>query len=301
MTTNNLAAAAQKAVGVGNRLSSQRRSPFANGAPMSRSVGAPMRSATSRKPVRTVAMAPPRKAAPKKDVPMTPSHISARDGAGPHPLDSGGAGWDAVELYDLTGLTWSFTSPSSTEGRNIVKAACKRGGMALKGYSDWRKEDWAKMAAKAGVKFLDTFSTVAGMRGFRVCWAQHGVALMYVPGIRRFYTLADIAAGVADEKAERDAPEVVKVMENVGRVKKEFAEQFAIASDPALAAQAAVKANAPPAPPGSGDASPGAVGGADTAVQNNYAYPNPKSCVAKWYVFFYSRTGNQSLTSCFFV
>ena len=90
-------------------------------------------------------------------------------------------------------------------------------------------------------------------------------------------------------------------MENVGRVKKEFAEQFAIASDPALAAQAAVKANAPPAPPGSGDASPGAVGGADTAVQNNYAYPNPKSCVAKWYVFFYSRTGNQSLTSCFFV
>ena len=240
-----------------------------------------MRSATSRKPVRTVAMAPPRKAAPKKDVPMTPSHITARDGAGPHPLDSGGAGWDAVELYDLTGLTWSFTSPSSTEGRNIVKAACKRGGMALKGYSDWRKEDWAKMAAKAGVKFLDTFSTVAGMRGFRVCWAQHGVALMYVPGIRRFYTLADIAAGVADEKAERDAPEVVKVMENVGRVKKEFAEQFAIASDPALAAQAAVKANAPPAPPGSGDASPGAVGGADTAVQNNYAYPNPKSCVAK--------------------
>ena len=231
---------------------------------------------------------------------MTPSHITARDGAGPHPLDSGGAGWDAVELYDLTGLTWSFTSPSSTEGRNIVKAACKRGGMALKGYSDWRKEDWAKMAAKAGVKFLDTFSTVAGMRGFRVCWAQHGVALMYVPGIRRFYTLADIAAGVADEKAERDAPEVVKVMENVGRVKKEFAEQFAIASDPALAAQAAVKANAPPAPPGSGDASPGAVGGADTAVQNNYAYPNPKSCVAKWYVFFYSRTGNQSLTSCFF-
>ena len=166
---------------------------------------------------------------------MTPSHITARDGAGPHPLDSGGAGWDAVELYDLTGLTWSFTSPSSTEGRNIVKAACKRGGMALKGYSDWRKEDWAKMAAKAGVKFLDTFSTVAGMRGFRVCWAQHGVALMYVPGIRRFYTLADIAAGVADEKAERDAPEVVKVMENVGRVKKEFAEQFAIASDPALA------------------------------------------------------------------
>ena len=217
MTTNNLAAAAQKAVGVGNRLSSQRRSRFANGAPMSRSVGAPMRSATSRKPVRTVAMAPPRKAAPKKDVPMTPSHISARDGAGPHPLDSGGAGWDAVELYDLTGLAWSFTSPSSTEGRNIVKAACKRGGMALKGYSDWRKEDWAKMAAKAGVKFLDTFSTVAGMRGFRVCWAQHGVALMYVPGIRRFYTLADIAAGVADEKAERDAPEVVKVMENVGR------------------------------------------------------------------------------------
>ena len=217
MTTNNLAAAAQKAVGVGNRLSSQRRSRFANGAPMSRSVGAPMRSATSRKPVRTVAMAPPRKAAPQKDVPMTPSHITARDGAGPHPLDSGGAGWDAVELYDLTGLTWSFTSPSSTEGRNIVKAACKRGGMALKGYSDWRKEDWAKMAAKAGVKFLDTFSTVAGMRGFRVCWAQHGVALMYVPGIRRFYTLADIAAGVADEKAERDAPEVVKVMENVGR------------------------------------------------------------------------------------
>ena len=85
-------------------------------------------------------------------------------------------------------------------------------------------------------------------------------------------------------------------MENVGRVKKEFAEQFAIASDSALAAQAAVKANAPPAPPGSGDASPGAVGGADTAVQNNYAYPNPKSCVAKWYVFFYSRTGNQLLT-----
>ena len=121
-----------------------------------------------------------------------------------------------MELYDLTGLCWSFTTPSSTEGRRIVKAACERKGMALKGYSDWRKEDWAAMAAKAGVDLRESFAVVAGMRGFRVCWAPHGVALMYVPGVRRFYTVADIANGAADVKADRPAAEVVKAFEAVG-------------------------------------------------------------------------------------
>lgn len=236
--------------------------------------------------VRVVAMAPPRKAAPKKDVVLTPSHLSARDGDGPYPLDSGGAGWDAVELYDLTGLCWSFTTPSSTEGRRIVKAACERKGMALKGYSDWRKEDWAEMAAKAGVDLKESFAVVAGMRGFRVCWAPHGVALMYVPGVRRFYTVADIANGAADDKADRPAAEVVKAFEAVGRVKKDLAEAFAIATDPAAAASAAVAAN-------SGDASPtgespgddSSPGGASNRQQTNaYQYPNPRSCVAKWCV-----------------
>ena len=236
--------------------------------------------------VRVVAMAPPRKAAPKKDVVLTPSHLSARDGDGPYPLDSGGAGWDAVELYDLTGLCWSFTTPSSTEGRRIVKAACERKGMALKGYSDWRKEDWAEMAAKAGVDLKRSFAVVAGMRGFRVCWAPHGVALMYVPGVRRFYTVADIANGAADDKADRPAAEVVKAFEAVGRVKKDLAEAYAIATDPAAAASAAVAAN-------SGDASPtgespgddSSPGGADNRQQTNaYQYPNPRSCVAKWCV-----------------
>ena len=177
-------------------------------------------------PVRVVAMAPPRKAAPKNDVVLTPSHLSARDGDGPYPLDSGGAGWDAVELYDLTGLCWSFTTPSSTEGRRIVKAACERKGMALKGYSDWRKEDWAEMAARAGVNLAESFAVVPGMRGFRVCWAPNGVALMYVPGVRRFYTIADIANGAADDKADRPAAEVVKAFDAVSRSKKDLADQI---------------------------------------------------------------------------
>ena len=232
--------------------------------------------------VRVVAMAPPRKAAPKKDVVLTPSHISARDGDGPYPLDSGGAGWDAVELYDLTGLCWSFTTPSSTEGRRIVKAACERKGMALKGYSDWRKEDWAAMAAKAGVDLRESFAVVAGMRGFRVCWAPHGVALMYVPGVRRFYTVADIANGAADVKADRPAAEVVKAFEAVGRVKSELADAFAVATDPAAAAAAARAANSGQSPR---DASPtGDASGEGAQTTNAYSYPNPRSCVAKWCV-----------------
>ena len=223
--------AAAARVGTGSLAWKMRRAPsLAPSAIRSR----PPSSVASRRSgaVRVVAMAPPRKAAPKKDVVLTPSHISARDGDGPYPLDSGGAGWDAVELYDLTGLCWSFTTPSSTEGRRIVKAACERKGMALKGYSDWRKEDWAAMAAKAGVDLRESFAVVAGMRGFRVCWAPHGVALMYVPGVRRFYTVADIANGAADVKADRPAAEVVKAFEAVGRVKSELADAFAVATDP---------------------------------------------------------------------
>ena len=236
-------------------------------------------------PVRVVAMAPPRKAAPKKDVVLTPSHLSARDGDGPYPLDSGGAGWDAVELYDLTGLCWSFTTPSSTEGRRIVKAACERKGMALKGYSDWRKEDWAEMAARAGVNLAESFAVVPGMRGFRVCWAPNGVALMYVPGVRRFYTIADIANGAADDKADRPAAEVVKAFDAVSRSKKDLADQIAIATDPILAAKAAKTANRGGESPGGespGGESPGTAG--DNTQTNAYSYPNPKSCVAKWCV-----------------
>ena len=178
-----------------------------------------------------------------------------------YPLDSGGAGWDAVDLHARAGLAWSFTTPSSTDGRKIVKAACEARGVSLKGSSNFRKEDWESVAEQADVRLLDTFSTLPGMRGFRACWADHGVALLYVPGVRRFYTVADVAAGVADEKAKKDAAGVIAALEALCRVRPGFAEAYAIATDPAKAAAAAEQpppmrpaargaaSSRPPAPP----------------------------------------------------
>jgi hypothetical protein len=51
------------------------------------------------------------------------------------------------------------------------------------------------------------------MRGFRVCWAPHGIALLYVPGVRRFYTMMDIQAGAANAKAEKETAGVVSALE----------------------------------------------------------------------------------------
>ena len=87
----------------------------------------------------------------------------------PHPLDSGGVGWDAVELHDLTGLAWAFTTPSSTDGRKITRKACEAKGIKMTGSSDWRKEDWIEAAKpeRGDVTFLDTFASVPSLRGFR--------------------------------------------------------------------------------------------------------------------------------------
>ena len=68
--------------------------------------------------------------------------------------------------HALTGPAWTFTTPSSTDGRKIVKAASAIANRSLA--SAWRKEDWEAAAAAADVRFLDTFSTLPGMRGLRV-------------------------------------------------------------------------------------------------------------------------------------
>ena len=144
-----------------------------------------------------------------------------------------------MELYALTGLVWRFTTPSSTDGRKIVKAAAERAGVSLKGSSNFRKEDWNDAAEEASIARLDTFSTLPGMRGFRACWADHGVALLYVPGVRRFYTVADVANGAADRKAEMDAASVISNIEGLFKSKPGLREQYEIATDPARAAEAA--------------------------------------------------------------
>ena len=87
------------------------------------------------------------------------------DGVAVYPLNSAGRGWDPAEMHKLTGMVWSFTTPSSTDGRKIVKYSCEQAGVKLKGASNWRKEDWENAAKEAGVTFLDTYSSLSGMRG----------------------------------------------------------------------------------------------------------------------------------------
>lgn len=230
---------------------------------------APLRRAAS-------AVAPRAAAAPPHRATVTASASPVE-----YPLDSGGAGWDAVDLHARAGLAWSFTTPSSTDGRKIVKAACEARGVSLKGSSNFRKEDWESVAEQADVRLLDTFSTLPGMRGFRACWADHGVALLYVPGVRRFYTVADVAAGVADEKAKKDAAGVIAALEALCRVRPGFAEAYAIATDPAKAAAAAEHAAA--------DRTDGAAARASSASSRAAshapaAYDDPQTSVARWCV-----------------
>ena len=158
---------------------------------------------------------------------------------GVFPLDSAGVGWDPVELHALTGLVWTFTTPSSTDGRKIVKAASAIADISLKGSSSWRKDDWEAAAARAEVRLLDTFSTLPGMRGFRACWAPNGVALLYVPGVRRFFSVNDVKDGMFDAKAEKAPGGVDAALVALCRVKKGFEEQYLVASDSEAAARAA--------------------------------------------------------------
>ena len=172
-------------------------------------------------------------AAPPGSAPTTPSAF---------PLDSAGVGWDAAELHALTGLAWTFTTPSSTDGRKIVKAASAIANRSLKGSSNWRKEDWEAAAKRADVRFLDTFSTLPGMRGFRACWAPNGVALLYVPGVRKFFSVNDVKDGVADARADAAAGAVDAALVNLCRVKKGFEEQYLVACDAEAAMEAAPRA-----------------------------------------------------------
>ena len=151
-------------------------------------------------------------------------------------------GWDAAELHALTGLAWTFTTPSSTDGRKIVKAASAIANRSLKGSSNWRKEDWEAAAKRADVRFLDTFSTLPGMRGFRACWAPNGVALLYVPGVRKFFSVNDVKDGVADARADAAAGAVDAALVNLCRVKKGFEEQYLVACDAEAAMEAAPRA-----------------------------------------------------------
>ena len=190
-----------------------------------------------------VARGPASRARARRDVSARVS--AAAPGSAPasftgvFPLDSAGVGWDAVELHALTGLAWTFTTPSSTDGRKIVKAASAIANVNVKGSSNWRKEDWEDAARRADVRLLDTFSTLPGMRGFRACWAPNGIALLYVPGVRKFFTVEDVARGVADKKAEKEPGGVQAALVNLCRVKKGFEEQYAIAVDAERAAVAA--------------------------------------------------------------
>ena len=230
---------------------------------------APLRRAAS-------AFAPRAAAAPPHRATVTASASPVE-----YPLDSGGAGWDAVDLHARAGLAWSFTTPSSTDGRKIVKAACEARGVSLKGSSNFRKEDWESVAEQADVRLLDTFSTLPGMRGFRACWADHGVALLYVPGVRRFYTVADVAAGVADEKAKKDAAGVIAALEALCRVRPGFAEAYAIATDPAKAAAAAEHAAAEST---DGAAARASSASSRAASHAPAAYDDPQTSVARWCV-----------------
>jgi hypothetical protein len=177
---------------------------------------------------------------------MTPQRTNAcvevektEDGTALYPLDSGGKGWDPAEMHKLTDMVWAFTTPSSTDGRKIDKYSCEQAGVLHKGASNWRKEDWEGASAEARIVFIDTYASLSGMRGFRAVWAPHGIALLCVPGVRRFFTMQDVMNGAANEKAEKDTAGVVASLEALGRVNVSFAEAYAVAIDPTKAALAA--------------------------------------------------------------
>jgi hypothetical protein len=145
------------------------------------------------------------------------------------PLDSAGVGWDAAELHALTGLAWTFTTPSSTDGRKIVKAASAIANRSLKGSSNWRKEDWEAAAKRADVRFLDTFSTLPGMRGFRACWAPNGDRAAVRPG-RAQVLLRErrqaMASPTQSAQNERGGRRRRRARRTLCRVKKGFEEQY---------------------------------------------------------------------------
>ena len=157
------------------------------------------------------------------------------------PTTRGREGWTALETWKNLGVAWSFITPSSSEGRAVIKAAHAANGNKLKGISAWRKSQWDEAAGNAPVTFVDTHTPLPGCRGYRVCWVaakdmpegqRRGVVMYYVAAARRFYFEEDIAGGAitledVDEASYKSPEEILEAAKRIASVNNAYAVAYA--------------------------------------------------------------------------
>ena len=157
------------------------------------------------------------------------------------PTTNRGEGWTALETWKNLGVAWSFITPSSSEGRAVIKAAHAASGNKLKGISNWRKSQWDEAAANAPVTFVDTHTPLPGCRGYRVCWVaakdmpegqRRGVVMYYVAAARKFYFEEDIAGGAiavedVDEASYKSPEEIFDAAKRIASVNNAYAVAYA--------------------------------------------------------------------------
>jgi len=149
-------------------------------------------------------------------------------------------GWSALETWQNLGLVWNFITPSSPEGRAVIKRAHASRGNKLKGISNWRKAMWDETSRKAPITFLDSHTPLPGCRGYRVCWAsandmptgqKRAIVMFYVASTRKFYFEADIAKGAVkkedvDEAMFKPTEEIFEAQRRIFNVNETFREVY---------------------------------------------------------------------------
>lgn len=60
----------------------------------------------------------------------------------------------------------------------VIKCVYVSCGNKLKGIFNWWKVMWDEMLRKVLIMFLDSYTSLSGCRGYRVCWASANDMLM---------------------------------------------------------------------------------------------------------------------------
>ena len=152
----------------------------------------------------------------------------------------GNAGWSALEAWANLGVVWDFITPSSPEGRQVIKRAHASRGNKLRGISGWKKAMWDEAGAKAPIAFVDSHTPLPGCRGYRVCWCaandmpqgqKRDVVMFYVASSRKFYFERDIELGAvkaedADESFFKTPEEILDAQRRIFNVNQTYADVY---------------------------------------------------------------------------
>lgn len=158
------------------------------------------------------------------------------DGVG-GPTTGGHRGWSALETWRELGVVWNFITPSSPEGRTVIKRAHAAQGNKLRGISNWRKARWDEASAQAPIAWVDSHTPLPGCRGYRVCWAsasavrggaKRAVVMFYCAATRKFYFEADVRAGgmsssEMDAESHKTPEEILESQKRILTINQVFA------------------------------------------------------------------------------